>query len=71
MQYIQKKDEKYEIEKEDSVWTMEHFNEYINDHIAPEKGLERDWVFNVCNVRIICILSIREKDDYWTNHELA
>jgi hypothetical protein len=25
---------------------MEQFNEYINENVAPKKGLARDWVFN-------------------------
>ncbi|XP_074655111.1 uncharacterized protein LOC141908801 [Tubulanus polymorphus] len=46
-QYIQKKDPMYKEMKEDTVWSEERFNEYINEKVAPEKGLQKDWVFNV------------------------
>ncbi|CAG5136059.1 unnamed protein product, partial [Candidula unifasciata] len=44
-QYIQKKDPSYEETKEDTVWTMDRLNQYVNEQVAPEKGLEADWVY--------------------------
>ncbi|CAF0881042.1 unnamed protein product [Adineta steineri] len=46
-QYMQKKDPKYYDLKEDTSWTMEQFNDYINEHILPNKNIEKDWVLNV------------------------
>ncbi|CAF1680194.1 unnamed protein product, partial [Adineta ricciae] len=46
-QYMQKKDPKYYEHKEETAWTMDQFNEYINEHIAPNKNVEKDWVLNV------------------------
>ncbi|CAF3145895.1 unnamed protein product [Rotaria sp. Silwood2] len=45
-QYMQKKDPKYYDIKEDTAWTMEQFNDYINKNIASSKNLEQDWVIN-------------------------
>ncbi|CAF4809492.1 unnamed protein product [Rotaria sp. Silwood1] len=46
-QYMQKKDPKYYDIKEDTAWTMEQFNDYINKNVASSKNLEQDWVLNV------------------------
>ena len=51
MQYIQKKDPSYHDVKEDTVWTMQQMNDYINEAVAPQHGLEQDWVFNGLTVR--------------------
>ncbi|CAF3861252.1 unnamed protein product [Rotaria magnacalcarata] len=46
-QYMQKKDPKYYDVKEETAWTMEQFNDYINKNVASNKNLEQDWVLNV------------------------
>ncbi|KAK7469563.1 hypothetical protein BaRGS_00036411, partial [Batillaria attramentaria] len=45
-QFVQKKDPNYKDVKEDTAWSMEKFNDYINKNFADEKGTEQDWVFN-------------------------
>jgi hypothetical protein len=44
--YFQKKDPLYKEIKEDTTWSMEQFNQYINKYVAPLKNLPQDWVFN-------------------------
>ncbi len=39
--------------KEDTVWSMEKFNEYINCVVAPEKGLEKDWAVTTLQVGLL------------------
>ncbi|CAF3333376.1 unnamed protein product [Rotaria socialis] len=46
-QYMQKKDPKYYDLKEETAWTMEQFNDYINKNVALNKNLEQDWILNV------------------------
>ncbi|XP_068607168.1 protein polyglycylase TTLL10 [Brachionichthys hirsutus] len=43
-QYMQKKNPHYSQLKEDTVWSMETFNAYINERDQVAKGLPRDWV---------------------------
>lgn len=43
-QYMQKKNPLYSQLKEDTVWSMESFNTYVNDRFWVAKGLPRDWV---------------------------
>ena len=50
IQYIQKKDPKYKEAKEDTAWSMDRFNDYINRKVAPVKGLEEDWVYGSLTV---------------------
>ncbi len=45
-QYFQKKDPKYKEIKEDTTWSMDQLNEYINKYEAQQKNLPKDWVFN-------------------------
>ena len=45
-QFIQKKSESYESFKDDTVWSMDKFNRYMNDNVIAEKGLEVDWVLH-------------------------
>lgn len=52
-QFFQKKDPQYKEIKEDTTWTMEQFNEYVNNEIAAAKGLPKDWVMNEFTVRMI------------------
>ena len=28
------------------MWSMDKFNDHINKHVAAEKGLAQDWVYN-------------------------
>ena len=44
--FFQKKDPQYKEIKEDTTWTMDQFNDYINEEVAPKKGLPRNWVMN-------------------------
>ena len=55
LQYIQKKDPSYHDVKEDTVWTMQQMNDYINEAVAPQHGLEQDWVFNGLTVRSLSL----------------
>jgi len=50
-QYIQKKDAAYEFFKDDTVWSMDKLNTYINRRVAPSMGLELDWVHKTLKVR--------------------
>jgi len=43
---VQKKVENYKDMKEDTVWSMEKFNQYVNETVEEEKGIETDWVLN-------------------------
>ncbi|XP_054414212.1 inactive polyglycylase TTLL10 isoform X15 [Pongo abelii] len=44
-QFMQKKSPLYMLLKEDTVWSMEHLNRYINDTFWKARGLPKDWVF--------------------------
>ena len=68
-QFVQKKDPMYKDNKEDTAWTMDKFNDYINDHVAKEKGLDQDWVYGYLTVRsLIIILSSRL---IWAEHNFT
>ncbi|VDD83567.1 unnamed protein product [Mesocestoides corti] len=43
-QFVQKKDPHYKKLKEDTVWTFNRLNEYINTYVAPVRRLQRNWV---------------------------
>lgn len=65
-QFVQKKDPSYKDVKEDTAWSMQKFNDYINKHYAEEKGLEQDWTFNTLTKqmhRIVlhCFNSVKHK----------
>ncbi|XP_066296558.1 protein polyglycylase TTLL10-like isoform X2 [Branchiostoma lanceolatum] len=65
-QWIQKKDPNYEEVKDETVWSMEHLNDYINDTCADDKGLPQDWVFNgltrrMKDIMLHCFHSVRHK----------
>ena len=49
-QYIQKKAPQYSELKEDTAWSMDKFNKYINEKVASDKGIEKDWVYNSLTV---------------------
>uniref|UniRef100_A0A8C2HSC4 Inactive polyglycylase TTLL10 n=1 Tax=Cyprinus carpio TaxID=7962 RepID=A0A8C2HSC4_CYPCA len=42
-QYMQKKNPLYSLLKEETVWSMERFNIYINETYMLPKGLPKDW----------------------------
>lgn len=42
-QYMQKKNPLYSLLKEETVWSMDHFNAYINEIYMVPKGLPKDW----------------------------
>ena len=48
---MQKKSPLYLLLKDDTVWSMEHLNRYINDKFREAKRLPRDWVFTTFTVR--------------------
>lgn len=48
---MQKKSPLYMLLKEDTVWSMEQLNRYINDKFSKTRGLPRDWVFTTFTVR--------------------
>ncbi|XP_073513079.1 inactive polyglycylase TTLL10 isoform X2 [Phyllobates terribilis] len=65
-QYMQKKNPLYNELKEETVWTMERFNSYVNEKFAESKGLPKDWVLNTFTKRmqqimIHCFLSVKSK----------
>ncbi|XP_013865826.1 protein polyglycylase TTLL10 [Austrofundulus limnaeus] len=43
--------------KEDTVWSMESFNEYVNDRIQVTRGLPRDWVLGALANRMQQIMT--------------
>ncbi|KAJ0036572.1 hypothetical protein NQD34_005249, partial [Periophthalmus magnuspinnatus] len=67
-QYVQKKNPLYSQLKEDTVWSMDSFNAYVNDRVAVAKGLPRDWVLGLFTKRMQqmmtqCFLSAKAKLD--------
>lgn len=52
LQYMQKKNPLYSQLKEDTVWSMESFNTYVNDRLQVARGLPRDWVLGVFTVSV-------------------
>ncbi|XP_043532041.1 protein polyglycylase TTLL10-like isoform X3 [Chiloscyllium plagiosum] len=50
-QFIQKKNPLYNEMKEDTIWSMERLNDYINEKYMEAKRLPRDWVFTVFTKR--------------------
>ncbi|KAM3833837.1 uncharacterized protein ttll10 [Diretmus argenteus] len=56
-QYLQKKNPLYGLLKEDTVWSMERFNAYVNEMCRVAKGLPRDWVMGVFAKRMQQIMT--------------
>ncbi|XP_078281165.1 protein polyglycylase TTLL10-like [Rhinoraja longicauda] len=56
-QFIQKKNAKYSDMKEDTIWSMEHLNDYINEKYMEAKRLPKDWVFTVFTKRMQQIIT--------------
>jgi hypothetical protein len=44
-QYVQKKDPRYSEMKEDTVWTFEQLQKYLNTIATEKKDIPSDWVF--------------------------
>ncbi len=49
-QCVQKKDPSYQTFKEDTVWSMDALNDYINTNVASKKQVNADWVYNTLTV---------------------
>ncbi|XP_043919526.1 inactive polyglycylase TTLL10 [Protopterus annectens] len=67
-QYMQKRNPLYNEVKEETVWSMERFNEYINEKFTAAKNLPKDWVFTVFTKRMQqimmqCFLAVKSKLD--------
>nr|XP_026693357.1 uncharacterized protein LOC100186709 isoform X1 [Ciona intestinalis] len=65
-QFMQKKNPLYEEVKEDTVWTMDKFNEYINENFMKQKNLPEDWVHTALKRRcqqimLQCFQAVRHK----------
>uniref|UniRef100_A0A3B1K319 Tubulin tyrosine ligase like 10 n=1 Tax=Astyanax mexicanus TaxID=7994 RepID=A0A3B1K319_ASTMX len=65
-QYMQKKNPLYSILKEETVWSMERFNDYINEKFMEPKGLPIDWVLRVFakrmqQIMMQCFLAAKAK----------
>ncbi|XP_073089087.1 inactive polyglycylase TTLL10 isoform X1 [Manis javanica] len=56
-QFMQKKSPLYVLLKDDTVWSMDHLNRYINDKFRKTKGLPRDWVFTTFTKRMQQIMA--------------
>uniref|UniRef100_A0A673TY42 Tubulin tyrosine ligase like 10 n=1 Tax=Suricata suricatta TaxID=37032 RepID=A0A673TY42_SURSU len=56
-QFMQKKSPLYALLKEDSVWSMDRLNRYINDKFRKTEGLPRDWVFTTFTKRMQQIMA--------------
>ncbi|XP_053546937.1 inactive polyglycylase TTLL10 [Bombina bombina] len=65
-QYMQKKNPLYSELKNETVWGMERFNSYVNEHFATAKGLPQNWVLTTFTKRIQqimthCFLAVKSK----------
>ena len=53
LQFVQKRDpDRYKEEKDNTVWSMSKLNDYINEKVAPAKGIDKDWVHNILTVSL-------------------
>ncbi|KAK9515657.1 hypothetical protein VZT92_026284 [Zoarces viviparus] len=67
-QCMQKNHPLYSQLKEDTVWSMESFNTYVNDRFRVAKDLPRDWVLGAFAKRMQqimthCFLAVKSKFD--------
>ncbi|XP_071772799.2 protein polyglycylase TTLL10 [Centroberyx gerrardi] len=67
-QYMQKKNPLYSLLKEDTVWSIESFNTYVNDKFRVAKALPRDWVMGTFAKRMQqimtqCFFAVKSKLD--------
>jgi len=65
-QYVQKKHPMYSSVKEDTVWSFERLQSYIDEKYANEKGLPENWVYTTFTKRMhqimtTCFHSVRQK----------
>ncbi|XP_052760654.1 protein polyglycylase TTLL10-like isoform X2 [Mya arenaria] len=67
-QFVQKKDPNYKQLKEDTAWTMDKFNDYVNSDIRPDcpVEIEENWVYNTFTkqmqkIMIHCFNSVKHK----------
>nr|XP_006823794.1 PREDICTED: centriolin-like [Saccoglossus kowalevskii] len=54
--YVQKKDPMYEEMKEETAWSMDKFNDYVNENLAEEKGLPENWIYGFFTKRMQAIM---------------
>ncbi|XP_030843027.1 probable beta-tubulin polyglutamylase [Strongylocentrotus purpuratus] len=67
-QFVQKKNPNYQDIKEDTVWSMDAFSDHVNQHLAEDKGLPKDWVKGffqkrMCQIMSQCFLAAKNKLD--------
>ncbi|KAJ8257708.1 hypothetical protein GJAV_G00188840 [Gymnothorax javanicus] len=65
-QYMQKKNPLYNELKEETVWSMERFNAYVNEQYSEAKSLPQDWVLSAFTKRMQlimtqCFLAVKAK----------
>ncbi|XP_053776415.1 inactive polyglycylase TTLL10 isoform X2 [Desmodus rotundus] len=65
-QFMQKKSPLYMLLKEDTVWSMEQLNRYINNKFKGPRGLPSDWVFTAFTkqmqqIMTHCFLAVKSK----------
>eukprot|EP00795_Rhopilema_esculentum_P007069 gene7069-12708_t len=65
-QFVQKKHPGYQEKRDDSVWSFEKLNSYIEEHYKESKGLVDDWVLTTMTDRIkeimlICFKAVENK----------
>lgn len=53
-QYVQKKHPNYSSVKEDTVWSFDRLQSYIDENYAKEKELPENWVYTAFTVSCIC-----------------
>ncbi|XP_067826147.1 protein polyglycylase TTLL10-like [Heptranchias perlo] len=65
-QFVQKKNPLYSGMKEDTIWSMERLNDYINEKYMEAKALPKDWVLTVFakrmqQIMIQCFFAVKGK----------
>ncbi|XP_007905134.1 protein polyglycylase TTLL10 [Callorhinchus milii] len=65
-QFIQKKNPNYNDVKDETIWSMERLNKYINETFMVAKALQKDWVFTVFakkmqQIMMQCFISAKSK----------
>lgn len=50
---MQKKNPLYQEIKEETVWSMDRFSEYVNQHHMDSQKLPQDWVHTVLRVFLV------------------
>ncbi|XP_059170579.1 uncharacterized protein LOC131952088 isoform X3 [Physella acuta] len=65
-QFVQKKDPTYKDNKEDTAWTMDKLNDYVNETVAKDRNIEKDWVFGgltkqMQRITLHCFNSVKHK----------